>query len=42
MVSTSLKDRDGEDREQHGKEDHVKKKAGVGVVSMKQENQNCQ
>ena len=35
MVSTSVKDRDGEDREQHGKEDHVKEKAGVGAVSMK-------
>ena len=42
MVTTSVKDKEGEDREIRGEEDHVKKKAGVGVVSMKQENQNCQ
>ena len=35
MVSTSVKDKEGEDREIRGEEDHVKKKAGVGVVSMK-------
>ena len=34
-MTTSVKDKEGEDREIRGEEDHVKKKAGVGVVSMK-------
>ena len=37
MVSTSGggTHKEGEDREIRGEEDHMKKKAGVGVVSMK-------